>query len=178
MGGDPAEGEEPDVFRMFTTSASNDLPTSRLPILPSRLHTCAPPRVASQSKVGIVSGLDAKESGFDDSMGDVIAMILAAIDACWMAVRIEGENPPETSVPRPTCENSKVRERCRGPHEAGEWTLISLSNITPTLATPLVRLKLLVGQWLIPLRLSFTNSSSSSSKCTACARIMLSLNRP
>ena len=111
--GDTGEDEGADVFRMFTTIASNDFPTSRLPTLLSRSHTCAPPRVASQNRVGIVSGLDANESEFDDLVGDVIATTLAAIDACWIAVRIEGENPPETSVPRPTCQNSKVRGGCQ-----------------------------------------------------------------
>ena len=90
---------------MFTTMASNDLPTSKLPILRSRLHTWAPPSVASQNKVAIFSGFDAKESGFAGSIGDVKDTALAAIDACWTAVSIEGENPPETSVPRPTCAN-------------------------------------------------------------------------
>jgi hypothetical protein len=27
---------------------------------------------------------------------------LEAIEACWIAVRMDGEKPPETSVPRPT----------------------------------------------------------------------------
>ena len=27
---------------------------------------------------------------------------LEAIEACWIAVSIDGEKPPETSVPRPT----------------------------------------------------------------------------
>ena len=102
--------------------------------------------MASQNKVAIVSGLDANDSGFDGSVDDVRATTLAAIDACWTAVRIEGENPPETSVPRPTCESRRVREGSQRPYGEGDQTLIPLSNITPTLATPLVRLKLLVGQ--------------------------------
>jgi hypothetical protein len=102
--------------------------------------------VASQNKVGIVSGLEANESGSDGVIGDVSATTLAAIEACWTAERIEGENPPETSVPRPTCDGEKVREGCQRPHEARGPTLIFLSNRTPTLAIPLVKLKLLVGQ--------------------------------
>jgi len=39
-----------------------------------------------------------------------MATTLAAIDACWMVVRIEGEKPPEKSVPRPTCESRKIRK--------------------------------------------------------------------
>lgn len=134
-----------DVFLMFTTIASNALSTSRLPILSCKLHTCAPPRVASQNNVCIVSGLEANEFG-SDGLGDVRATTLAAIDACWTAVRMEGENPPETSVPSPTCDGGQVREECQRSHEAGGLTLIFLSSRTPTLAIPLVKLKLLVGQ--------------------------------
>ena len=102
--------------------------------------------MASQNRVCIVSGLEANEFGSDGLVGDVRATTLAAIDACWTAVRIEGENPPETSVPRPTCDGGQVREECQRLHEADGPTLIFLSNRTPTLATPLVKLKLLVGQ--------------------------------
>jgi len=31
-----------------------------------------------------------------------MAKILDAKEACWIAERMEGEKPPETSVPRPT----------------------------------------------------------------------------
>lgn len=94
---------------MFTTIASNDFPTSRLPILCSNLHTCAPPSVASQNKVATFSGFDANDCGSVGSTGDVRATTLAAIDASRMVVRMEGANPPETSVPRPTCGRVKVR---------------------------------------------------------------------
>jgi hypothetical protein len=93
---------------MLTTIASNALPTSRLPTLWSKLQTWAPPRVASQNKVGIVSGLEANERGSGDSEWEVKATTFAAIEACWTAWRIEGENPPETSVPRPTCDGRSV----------------------------------------------------------------------
>lgn len=42
------------------------------------------------------------EVAFEKMSIERMAMILDAMLACWMAVRIEGENPPETSVPRPT----------------------------------------------------------------------------
>jgi hypothetical protein len=32
-----------------------------------------------------------------------MATILDAMLACWMAVMMDGENPPDTSVPNPTC---------------------------------------------------------------------------
>ena len=107
------------MFRTFITIASNDLPTHRLPTLFSRLHACASPGVRSQRKADIVSGLDANESLFDSSSGEVIATTLAATDAYWMAARIEGGNPPETLVPRLTCESGKVR----GVRQAQQWRI-------------------------------------------------------
>ena len=110
---------------MFTMIASNDFPTSRLPILCSRLHTWAPPSVASQNKVAIFSGFDVNDCGSTGSTGEVSATTLAAIDACWMVVRMEGANPPATSVPRPTCERIQVQVRngCNEVHEARETNL-------------------------------------------------------
>lgn len=96
---------------MFTTIASKDFPTSKLPIFSSRLHTWAPASVASQKRVAIFSGFDVKDSGSGRTGGDVRATTLAAMEACWMAVRIEGANPPATSVPRPTCESKVNRDK-------------------------------------------------------------------
>ena len=65
-------------------------------------------------------------------------------------------------------------------HVIGEYnvTLMPLSRSMPTLAHPLRRLKLLVGQWLTPARRALMISTSSSSRCTACARIVFSRSSP
>ena len=108
------------MFRAFITIASNDLPTRRLPTLFSRLHACAPPGVRSQRKADIVSGLDANESVFDISSGEVIATTLAAIDAYWMAARDVGSKAnlrkwqSEGSASGAAVEDRQVaRRRCR-----------------------------------------------------------------
>ena len=79
--------------------------------------------MASQNKVATGSGFDANVLlGFRDA-GDVNATTLAAIAAFLTVLRIEGEYPPETSVPRPTWRIVKVRDRFMKPHEAGETDL-------------------------------------------------------
>lgn len=55
--------------------------------------------------------------------------------------------------------------------------MIPLSRSTPIFGHPLLRLKLLVGQWLTPAFLLCSSSISSSSRCTACARTVFSLNK-
>ena len=45
----------------------------------------------------------------DRGLGVRIAMTFEHMLACWTAVRIEGEKPPETSVPIPTCWASRCR---------------------------------------------------------------------
>ena len=83
--------------------ASNDLPTAKEPTWCSRQQTWAPPSVARKSNVAIGKCLLANESGFDGVGLEVKLITLDAILVCWITVSIEGENPPETSVPRPTC---------------------------------------------------------------------------
>jgi hypothetical protein len=42
------------------------------------------------------------EDAVDETVGACIDKIFDAMEACCIALRMEGENPPETSVPRPT----------------------------------------------------------------------------
>lgn len=53
-----------------------------------------------------------------------------------------------------------------------------LSSNAPTLAHPLRKLKLLVGQWLTPACLALMSSISAASRCTPCARMVLYLRSP
>lgn len=91
----------------LTMRASNDFPAAKEPILLSRQHTCAPPRVARCNRVATENGwlVNVPGTAFVQfgSAFRLKPLTLEAMLACWMAVRIEGEKPPETSVPRPTC---------------------------------------------------------------------------
>ena len=81
---------------------------------------------------------------------------LEAILACWIALRIEGSNPPETSIPKPNWENSCLLViDTRVDHI--KQTLIPASKYLPTGATPLVKLKVTRRAMTNP-RLLFCNN--------------------
>lgn len=73
-----------------------------------------------------------------DGGGPNMAIVLDAIPASRTALRIDGENPPEQSVPSPTYRLLLDKSGLRKKTEI--WlTLIPRSSISPTLATPLLR---------------------------------------
>ena len=69
-------------------------------------------------------------------------MTLAVINVCWMVVRMEGANPPETLVPRLTHKRVKVRDR---PQEVGETSLDSPVQHNSNLGCPAGQVK--VAGW-------------------------------
>lgn len=99
-----------------TTNASKLFPGSMVPIRWERLQSSAPPTVARYNNVAIGScllenlaigtGIVSVAVG-----GACIARIFEQMLACWMTVRMDGENPPDTSVPRPTWRQHKYNVR-------------------------------------------------------------------
>jgi hypothetical protein len=90
----------------LTMRASNDFPAANEPTWRSRQHSCAPPKVARYSRVATDNCWSVNDTACTDVGGLGVGLkpfTLDAMLACWRAVRIEGEKPPETSVPRPTC---------------------------------------------------------------------------
>lgn len=137
----------PALLRTSTNRASKLLPGLNDPICFSRQQTSAPPMVARYSSVGIdnwrLANFVADGPGVFKDTFDCIATTFAAILALCMAWRIDVENPPDTSVPRPTY---IIELACIFCCKKSVLTLIPRSRYSPMGATPLLRLKLLVGQ--------------------------------
>jgi len=76
----------------------------------------------------------------------LMATILDAVDASRIVFKIDTENPPDTSVPSPTWVKCQLEMKMA----YFKHTFNPSSRYLPIGATPLLKLKLLVGQWLMP----------------------------
>lgn len=96
-----------------TINASKLFPGANEPTWSLMSQTCAPPRVARKNSV-VGENCWLAKLGFVrlfmlcvGRVGRWNAKTLEAMLAFWIAFKIEGEKPPETSVPNPTCFRKK-----------------------------------------------------------------------